>query len=110
VPPRGKADARGCQDMAPTYGLQIPNTRAPAMSALKRISDPGLTLRDDRKVPKEAASSFDHFVSAGKEKRWNTEPEFSRGLKVEPQIKHYRLLDRNIARLFSFYYLVHHRC
>jgi hypothetical protein len=58
----------------------------------------------------EAALSFDHFVSAGKEKGRDAEPEYSRGLKVEPQIKGYWLLDRNIARFFSFYYLVHHLC
>ena len=42
---------------------------------------------------------FDYLVGAGEQRRWDFQPEYFSGFKVDDQLELGRLLDRQIGRL-----------
>src|ERR1700676_1232525 len=54
----------------------------------------------------QQATSFDHVIGAGEQRRWHAEAERLRSLEIDNQVKLGRLFDRNVARLGPSQYLV----
>src|SRR5262245_15354921 len=76
-----------------------------AMSALPLKADMRELPRNVRFVPKCTAAwvgLFDHLVGAGEQRRWNFEPERSRGHEIDDEFELGGLHDRQVGRLGAF--------
>src|SRR5262245_65339132 len=77
------------------------------MSAFPPKADIRLTLRRVRFVPKADKCAgnedlFDHLVGAGEQRRWNFEPERSRGHEIDDEFELGGLHDRQVGSLGAF--------
>src|SRR5450631_888351 len=52
-------------------------------------------------APQHTAPLFDHLISASNDLRWHYEADSLGGGQIDYEIKLGRLLDRNVARLYS---------
>ena len=58
-------------------------------------------------APQQMASSFDHLVGAGEERRGHFEAERLGGLQIDDQLEFVGPVDRDVARLGPVEDLVH---
>src|ERR1044071_10043674 len=84
------------------YGESAPCPLIPQEQTFVEALSTSVSCHKRTHAVQQKGSLFDHFVSAGEERRRNREAERFRGFEIDDQVDFHGLLDRQISRLGPF--------